>query len=141
MKRLLLAAAFVAFGFPALAGEEMTVYKSPWCGCCTAWIEHMEDAGYEVTVKEMEDVTPVKTTLGVPERLHSCHTARVGGYTIEGHVPAAEVTRLLKEKPKARGLSVPGMPIGSPGMEQGDTKEPYPVVLFSSDGMKLWARY
>lgn len=112
----------------------MTVYKSPTCGCCRKWIEHAQRAGFTVVVKDTPDVTPTKRTLGVPESLWSCHTAVVGGYAIEGHVPLDLVSRLLREKPRAAGLAVPGMPAGSPGMEVGGMKDPYDVVLFQGDG-------
>ncbi len=127
---------FPAFLAPATAEENVTstpvtVYKSPWCGCCGGWIDHMRAAGFTVEVNDLENLDPVKRAMGVPEQLESCHTASVGGYTTEGHVPASEVIRLLTEKPAARGLSVPGMVVGSPGMEQGNAYEPYAVVLFS----------
>ena len=112
----------------------MTVYKSPTCGCCKAWVERVKSAGFAVTVKDMPDVEPTKRTMRVPEKLWSCHTAIVGGYTLEGHVPPDLVLKLLRERPKAAGLAVPGMPAGSPGMEVGGMKDPYDVVLFLSDG-------
>jgi len=112
----------------------MTVYKSPTCGCCHQWVERAKGAGFTVVVKDTPDVTPTKRTLGVPESLWSCHTAVVGGYAIEGHVPLDLVSKLLREKPRAAGLAVPGMPAGSPGMEVGGMKDPYDVVLFQSDG-------
>ena len=111
----------------------MTVWKSPWCGCCGKWVEHMEAAGFEVQVEEVEDLGLVKRMAAVPEDLQSCHTARVGGYTIEGHVPAADVLRLLEEKPDAQGLFVPGMPSGSPGMENGE-HDPYDVLMLKRGG-------
>ncbi len=120
-----------AFADESVTNTPVTVYKSPWCGCCGGWIEHMRAAGFDVEVNDVEDLDPIKRAMGVPENLESCHTASVGGYTIEGHVPASEVIRLLSEKPAARGLSVPGMVVGSPGMEQGNAYEPYAVVLFS----------
>ncbi len=142
MGALLLAAMVLAGGVSAKAADGvMTVYKSPWCGCCTAWIKHMQDNGFSVAVREQEDLSGVKSLYGVPEPLHSCHTAEIDGYVIEGHVPAEDVLRLLSERPDARGLAVPGMPIGSPGMEQGDEKEPYPVVLFGDEGMFVYARH
>jgi hypothetical protein len=111
----------------------MTVYKSPTCGCCAKWVEHMRANGFEATVSDMPDVTPVKDKQGVPTTLRSCHTALVGGYAIEGHVPADLVKKLLKEKPAAAGIAVPGMPMGSPGME-GATKDTYNIVLFDKAG-------
>ncbi len=117
------------------AGERpaMVVWKSPWCGCCGNWVKHMEHSGYTVEVKEVEDLDAVKKTAGVPESLQSCHTARIDGYTIEGHVPAADIERLLRERPKVDGLAVPGMPSGSPGMENGE-RDPYDVVTFTRQG-------
>jgi hypothetical protein len=111
----------------------MTVYKSPTCGCCGKWVEHMRAAGFDVTVSDMPDVSPVKDKQGVPSALRSCHTALVGGYAIEGHVPADLVKKLLKDKPNAAGIAVPGMPMGSPGME-GDRKDAYNIVLFDKAG-------
>lgn len=122
----------------AEAAGGVTVWKSPSCGCCGAWVDHMRRAGFTVTVHDVDDVDPVKARLGVPERLHSCHTAEVGGYVLEGHVPADSVARLLRERPAARGLAVPGMPQGAPGMETG-VKDPYQVVLFGApDGMRVF---
>jgi len=117
---------------PAVAGE-ITVYKSPWCGCCSSWADHMRANGHSVTTKEVEDLDAIKRMAGVPEPLQSCHTAVIDGYVIEGHVPAEDVARLLSERPDAKGLSVPGMPMGSPGME-GGTPERYDVMLFGADG-------
>jgi hypothetical protein len=111
----------------------VTVYKSPTCGCCGKWVEHMRANGFEVTVSDMPDVTPMKDKQGVPAALRSCHTALVGGYAIEGHVPADVIKKLLTEKPNAAGIAVPGMPMGSPGME-GASKDTYSVVLFDKAG-------
>lgn len=121
------------FGTAFAAAPEVTVWKSPSCGCCGGWVQHMRAAGYALTVHEVEDVEPVKARLGVPAALQSCHTALVDGYVLEGHVPADSVARLLRERPTAKGLAVPGMPQGSPGMETG-AKEPYAVVLFGTPG-------
>lgn len=118
---------------PAMA-TEMTVWKTPWCGCCTAWVQHMRQSGFVVSVTEMDDLAPIKRMAGVPETLQSCHTAKVEGYTIEGHVPADDVMRLLEGKPSSKGLAVPGMPIGSPGMEQGGRTDPYDVIMFGGPG-------
>lgn len=111
---------------------EMT--KHPQCGCCTAWADHLRAAGFEVKVTETEKMWGVKRLAGVPKDLDSCHTATVGGYVIEGHVPASDIKRLLAEKPDVKGIAVPGMPIGSPGMEVGDRKEPYDVLSFDAEG-------
>lgn len=119
---------------PLLQSKEIVVHKSPWCGCCEGWIAHLEHAGAKVTIHNEEDLTPTKTRLSVPDHLQSCHTAVVDGYVIEGHVPIADIARLLKAKPKAKGISVPSMPAGSPGMEMGNRKDAYNVILFGSSG-------
>lgn len=113
----------------------LVVHKSPTCGCCSAWIEHVEKAGYPVEVVNEEDLNPLKLALGVPPGKGSCHTAIVGDYFIEGHVPVEDVARLLMERPDARGLTVPGMLVGSPGMEvpSGEV-QPYTVYLVNKDG-------
>ncbi|MGY6249127.1 DUF411 domain-containing protein [Bosea thiooxidans] len=121
---------------------KMIVTKDPNCGCCGGWVEHMKAAGFPVEVITSSDVDQVKLRLGVPDDLASCHTAEVSGYVVEGHVPADAVKRLLAEKPQARGLAVPGMPMGSPGMEvAGKAPESYEVVLFGSSGRTSFARY
>jgi hypothetical protein len=136
------ATALVASGLSAhAASETLEVYKTPWCGCCTAWVDHMQGAGFAVRVTEMEDLEPFKARHGVTADLASCHTALIGGYVIEGHVPAADVARLLKERPEATGLAVPGMPVGSPGMEINGEADPYEVVLFGPVTRETFARY
>jgi len=110
------------------------VYKSPTCGCCTDWVKHLEDNGFEVEISEVDNVTPVKIEAGLTPALASCHTAFINDYVIEGHVPADDIKRLLTQAPQARGLSVPGMPAGSPGMEMGDRKDAYQVLLFNANG-------
>ena len=117
---------------PAQA-EDIVVYKSPTCGCCKKWISHLGKNGYSVEIHNQYDVSPIKSKMGVPRKLHSCHTAMVDGYVIEGHVPAADITRLLEERPAVKGLAVPGMPMGSPGME-GPRKDPYEVLTFQENG-------
>ena len=114
----------------------MTVFRDPSCGCCEAWAEIARKAGYRVDLRDDQDMTAVKRRLGVPEQLASCHTAEVGGMVIEGHVPLEEVARLLREKPAGiRGIAVPGMPAGSPGMEVPDgTKQPFQVIAFDASG-------
>ncbi len=125
---------------PALAAE-ITVYKSPTCGCCKEWVKHLQANGFTVVAKDVRDVAPYKEVNGVPPVLGACHTARVGGYTIEGHVPAADIQRLLKERPKVVGLAVPGMPTGSPGME-GAYKERYETLTFDKNGRTtVYARH
>lgn len=114
--------------------SQLLVNKTPWCGCCTLWAEQAEEAGFEVETRELDDLAPVKDALGVPATHGSCHTAEIGGYVIEGHVPFDDIKRLLKEAPDARGLAVPGMPIGSPGMEQGERRQAYDVYLIDNEG-------
>jgi hypothetical protein len=118
------------------------VYKSPTCGCCALWVKHLEASGFRTKVSDVEDMVAVKKKLGVPARGQSCHTAVVDGFVLEGHVPAADVQRLLKERPKVAGLAVPGMPIGSPGMEVGTTVQRYDVVAFDKQGqLNVFASY
>ena len=118
------------------------VWKSPTCGCCTAWVDHMRKAGFTINVSEVDDTGPTRKRLGMPAKLGSCHTALVGGYVLEGHVPADDVKRLLRTKPTALGLSVPGMPVGSPGMEMGPRLDPYDVLLVQRDGStNVFSRY
>jgi len=112
----------------------MTVYKSPTCGCCSKWIEHMKANGFIVTAVDVDDIEVPMKTYGVPASLGSCHTAIVNGYVVEGHVPADVVSRMLREKPPVAGISVPGMPAGSPGMEVGDYKQPYAIISFDRAG-------
>jgi hypothetical protein len=117
------------------------VTRSPTCGCCGAWIEHMRAEGFTVQDRLMEDLGPLKAQLSIPASLQSCHTAVIDGYVIEGHVPAEDVRRLVQEKPSGIGLAVAGMPAGSPGMEMGDQREPYEVVLFGAGGQTIFARH
>ena len=113
---------------------QVSVYKTSTCGCCKIWIEHLKKNGFAVTATDVPNVAEYRHKYGVPVGMQSCHTAVVNGYTIEGHVPAAEIQRLLKSGSKAKGLAVPGMPIGSPGMEVGSRVDPYEVLLFDSQG-------
>ena len=110
------------------------VVKTPTCGCCHLWVEHLRAEGFEVNAVDVEDVTPTARRLGVPDQLRSCHTGEIGGYAVEGHVPAADIRRLLAERPDAAGIAVPGMPLGSPGMEQGSMRQAYQTLLFTRDG-------
>lgn len=115
--------------------SKVTVYKSETCGCCANWVEHMKAAGFDVTATNVSDIDQVKRTYGVPASAASCHTALVNGYVVEGHVPADAVQRMLREKPKFAGLAVPGMPMGSPGMEMpGGRKDPYAIMSFDKAG-------
>jgi hypothetical protein len=124
----------------AADGPVITVHKDPSCGCCSGWVQHLQGAGFVAKVLETRDIDAVKARLGVPDDLAACHTAEISGYIVEGHVPAAALKRLLAEKPKAAGLAVSGMPVGSPGME-GGSPEPYDVVLFGPDGRRTYARF
>lgn len=111
----------------------MKVWKTPTCGCCGKWVQHMEAAGFRVEVTDVDDVDPVKKANGLPLRLASCHTVLVGGYVVEGHVPAGDVRRLLREKPAILGLAAPGMPAGSPGMDVPGSPA-YDVLSVARDG-------
>lgn len=146
MRQLIIAVATIGFAASlATAGPvgatEITVHKTPWCGCCEGWIKHLEDNGFTVTAQDHEDTDPIKAELGVPARLQSCHTGVVGGYAIEGHVPAGDIKRLLAERPEAVGISAPGMPAGSPGMETSGASDAYQVILFGKQGMSVWAEH
>lgn len=123
-------------GLPMLgsaATQAVEVYKSASCGCCEQWVKHLQAKGLKVNAHNVANPSDMREKMGIPDRLGSCHTAVIGGYAIEGHVPAAEIKRLLAEKPKAKGLAVPAMPPGSPGME-GPTRMPYDVLLVRHDG-------
>jgi hypothetical protein len=142
---VLATSAVLAFGMvPGARAQQalppVTVYKSPACGCCGEWVKHMQASGFRVETREVADVTPIRRKYGVPDELSSCHTAIVAGYAIEGHVPAADIKRLLREKTKATGLAVPGMVAGSPGMEQGQPK-PYATLVFDESGSKVFERH
>ena len=120
----------------AATSTPVEVWKDPSCGCCHDWIEHMQANGFSFTIHDTGN-NAVRTRLGLPQKLGSCHTALVGGYLIEGHVPASDVRALLQQKPKALGLAVPGMPVGSPGMDgavYGNRRDPYDVLLVARDG-------
>jgi hypothetical protein len=136
------AALLLGGAVPAFAQRRIpvTIYKSPACGCCGEWVKHMEANGFDVEVRDVEDVTPFRRRSMVPDHLASCHTALIGGYAIEGHVPAADVRRLLRERPRVIGLSVPGMVVGSPGMEQGPP-QPYETIAFDERGSRVFARH
>ena len=131
-----------AKGYAAETLPKMVVTKDPTCGCCSAWVDHIRSAGFPVEVVESKGLNRIKAVLGVPRDLASCHTAQIGGYVIEGHVPADAVKRHLTEKPDAKGLAVRGMPVGSPGMEvPGSDPEVYEVVLFGPTNQSVFARY
>lgn len=141
MSRRALLERLVAIGvsLPGLAlaaapKAEVQVFKSRTCGCCAVWVGHLREAGFKVTVLDVHNASAERRRLGMPDRFGSCHTARVGGYVIDGHVPAAEMERLLATKPKALGLSVPGMPASAPGMAVSGRPEPYRVLLIDLAG-------
>jgi hypothetical protein len=130
----------VAMIAAASAADTVIVCKSPTCGCCTKWVDHMRDSGFTVIARDTSDLEPIKRRLGVPAGRVSCHTATVRGYTIEGHVPADLIRKLIDEKSRYAGLAVPGMPMGSPGME-GLMKQDYDVLAFDRDGnVEVYAR-
>ena len=146
LRRNLLAAAAAVRAAPhawAAAPPPLTVYKTASCGCCRGWITIMTRAGYRPKVVNVEDITPIGKRHSVPFELSSCHLATIGGYVVVGHVPPADVSRLLKERPKALGITVPGMPLGSPGMEMPDgRKEPYQTLLLLPGGKtRVFARH
>lgn len=145
-RRLLAGAvAMAAASPPALAKNalpQVVVYRSPTCGCCEAWVDHLKAAGFPVKVIEVQDTSTARRKHGLPDQFGSCHTGVVAGYVVEGHVPVAEVKRLLAARPQAIGLAVPGMPVGSPGMEAGDRKEAYAVLLIDKTGREtVFAHY
>jgi len=140
LTRTLLVLSLMIFGVTPVAAADtpssVEVWKSATCKCCGAWVKHLEANGFAVTVNDVDTsaLTALKRQIGIGDKLASCHTGKIDGYVVEGHVPAADIKRLVSEKPDAAGLTVPGMPIGSPGMEVGDTREPYDVLLIKKDG-------
>lgn len=143
-RRTLMQAALAALLLPAAAQAALPVvevYKSASCGCCHLWVDHLRANGFTVKAHEVANPSDYREKFGIPAALGSCHTGIVAGYAIEGHVPAQEIKRLLAERPKARGLAVPGMPLGSPGME-GPRSDPYDVMLVGTDGRyKVYRHY
>lgn len=123
----------IPLGAAVAAGPSIIVYKSENCGCCGAWVTYLRNNGFKVDARNVPEVTAWREKLGVPDALGACHTAIAGGYVVEGHVPAADIRRLLAERPKARGIAVPAMPVGSPGMP-GARKDPFDTLLFQADG-------
>lgn len=119
------------------AAGVMKVFKTPTCGCCKGWVAHLEEAGFEVEVEDLNDLTPVKDRMGVPTELRSCHTAEIDGLVIEGHVPAETIRQVMADRGNLAGIAVPGMPIGSPGMEMpGRAADRYQVVGYAADGQR-----
>ena len=131
--RLFVAGTLLALGSAAHAAT-MTVYKSASCGCCAKWVEHVQKHGFTVKVVNVDDIMAVKAKAGIPDAMASCHTTKVGGYVVEGHVPVADIRKLLASKPNAVGIAVPGMPMGAPGMEHGDHRQPFQTLLLKADG-------
>ncbi len=128
--------------FKSAEGPKIVVYKSPTCGCCKKWASYLQDNGFKVTQINASNMRNVKLNQGIPQQLASCHTAIINGYVVEGHVPVKAILRMLKEKPSIKGITVPGMPIGSPGMEQGGRKDPYSVLAIGHDGSAgVYERY
>ncbi|WP_065754018.1 DUF411 domain-containing protein [Bradyrhizobium paxllaeri] len=126
---------------PAFAADPViTVYKDPNCGCCSGWVDHLRGAGFSVAVQNTDQLAQIRKQHGIPPELAACHTAIVSGYLVEGHVPAAAIQRLLTERPNAEGIAVPGMPVGSPGME-GGMPQPYTVVLFWQSRQAPYMRF
>jgi hypothetical protein len=145
-RRTFLGVSAAALAVPALAAPpslpEVQVYKNPACGCCGSWVKHMEAAGFRVYTNVVPDTAPMRRRAGIPDAMASCHTAVVGGYALEGHVPAAEVKRLLAMKPNAVGLAVPGMPQSAPGMDVPGARDPYQVLLVDKQGAsRVFAAY
>ncbi|MCD0503319.1 DUF411 domain-containing protein [Bordetella petrii] len=138
-RRLLLGLALApAAAVAAPSASTVEIWKSPTCGCCTDWVAHLQENGFQVQVREVPSTSPVRDRLGIPAEYASCHTGLVDGYALEGHVPAADIQRLLRERPAAVGLAVPGMPLGSPGMdgpEYEGRKHPYDVLLVRRWGL------
>lgn len=143
MRTCMFALMLAGFGSAASAQQNKVVelYKSPYCGCCGAWAEHMKAAGFQVKENNVEDMSPIKAKYGVSDDLQSCHTAIIDGHVIEGHVPAEDVQKLLSENGEKSGLAVPGMPVGSPGMEQDGVMQPYQVIRFSKAGRSVFAEH
>lgn len=139
--RMTILLALLGLVFPSLAvaqTREATVYKDPNCGCCAAYVHYLEQNGFKVTVRNTPNLTAIKRQHGVPEPLEGCHTTLVGGYVVEGHVPVTVLNKLLAEKPAIKGISLPGMPEGSPGMS-GTKQEPFTIYEIGSDAQKVYA--
>ena len=134
MKKTILSLMLITSSIFAMEGKTMTVYKSPSCGCCSEWIDIMKSKGFKVDVIETNEVNNIKQKAGLQAGQTSCHTAFVDGYVVEGHVDYSAVEKMLVEKPNILGITVPGMPIGSPGMEQGNTKQAYNILYVNKDG-------
>ena len=141
MKRLLIGLFVAALGLAPATAEQLkaTMYKQPYCGCCDGHADHLRQNGYDVTVEQTKNMASIKKQYRVPQQFEGCHTTIIGGYVVEGHVPATIIHQLPKERPTIRGISLPGMPDGSPGMS-GDKREPFVIYSFGDDGAKVYAR-
>lgn len=138
-------------GFAAIAEEQpveggevqqIVVYRSPTCGCCGKWLQHLRDNDFKIEDIVTDDMQAIKRKYGVPAAMQSCHTAIIGGYVVEGHVPARDINRMLKLKPEIAGIAVPGMPVGTPGMEMGGRKDPYQVLSFdNAENYRVFSDY
>ena len=137
----LLAAALGLVACAQANAATIAVVKDPNCGCCTQWVEYLRRSGFQVTVTDTPEQSRISARMGVPEDLRGCHSATIDGYVIEGHVPVEDIRRLLSERPDAKGIAVPGMPMGSPWMEQGGMREAYVTVLFGERGETIFARH
>lgn len=138
----LAASPMMPLALEATSLPKIVVNRDPWCGCCGNWVRHLQQSGFSVDVVVTTQINRVRSRLGVPLELASCHTAEIAEYVVEGHVPAEVIKRLVREKPKGTGLAVPGMPLGSPGMEvEGMAPEIYEVILFGSADRRIYARY
>ena len=138
---VLLAAALGVVACAQANAATIAVIKDPNCGCCTQWVEYLRRSGFAVTVTDTPEQPQISARMGVPEALRGCHSATIDGYVIEGHVPVEDIRRLLSERPDATGIAVPGMPLGSPGMEQGGMRDAYVTVLFGARGETIFARH
>ena len=140
---LLVTGAFSMFGSRPADATVIQVYKTPTCGCCSKWIDHLREAGFAVEATDLPDLSRLKAENGIAHGLSSCHTAMIDGYVVEGHVPASDIRRLLAERPEITGLAVPGMPMGSPGMEHPDPRrhEAYDVIAFGPQGTQVFASH
>lgn len=122
--------------------KSIRVYRSPSCGCCGGWVDHLRASGFEVAVEMVDDLDPIATRLSIPDAVRSCHTGEIGGYFVEGHVPAPDIEKLLRERPSAAGIAVPGMPMGAPGMEMGSHRQSYQTLLVDrSGGTRVFAQH
>ena len=146
-KRTFLKLSLMAFlpanmAIPAMAKGVISAYRNPGCGCCEKWADQLKAAGFELTMQDDPDLSARRVTAGVPDDLAGCHTALMGDYVIEGHVPLADIEKLLAEKPAIRGIAVAGMPMGSPGMEMGESRDAFDVVAFAANGSRsIFAKY